>query len=736
MTVAAAARGSSGPYTGTGAGSAIYVYNFPIAAAGHLEVDILAPNGTIAKLTLSPDGVSGDYTVTGVGIGAGGTITLLGNGQSWMTGSSLASGYKLYIFRTVPYTQLANLRGEGGYNPPTNEQALDLLCEADQQLSDLMARSLVLPLVDPAPSPLPSATLRANGFLAFDASGNPIISTSLATVPAGTLATVIDTIAALKALAAPASAVTYVVRGYAAVGDGGGGIFRWNAADSSSDNGGTILQPNAGGVGRWNRMYDGALNVLWFGAKGDNSTDDTTPIQNCFNAAPAAGGHVYFPPKLYKVTARLNLKSELTIVGGGPSNGARIIQYTASTVTLYGTGVQRVRIYGLGVTMSSGASSHGIQFTGASSDCFVQSCEINSATQDTLAHCGGDGIHIDSGSSNIEVNGCVLGSACRNGLYVTGSSYVTSTGCLYTDCYGVNVNIQQSYGCVITGNSVSGSNLEGILIQDSMLIDNRLGNTVTGNMVTSAGEAVGDQAATGSAGIHIYNSKCSVVGNTVTANGGDGILIEKTIHCTITGNFSGSNGQAAVAGSQAGIHLLASGGQVTRYNVVSGNKCVDGTPSTQQIGINETGAGTIGPNLIIGNECTGNATSAVVTTSATTVRFSNMGEVYYHCLGSPSVSLTGNVNDWALPAGEVYLIGSNGAYNITGIAAPAQAQVVVIKLVNVSGQTLTIKHNSVSSSAGNRILNHSTSDLSFPSGAIVELIYDTSSPAWRTFISA
>ena len=64
----------------------------------------------------------------------------------------------------------------------------------------------------------------------------------------------LDSIAALKALAAPATSVTYLVRGFTAAGDGGGGFYWWNAADNTADNGGTVIQLNAGGVGRFNKL--------------------------------------------------------------------------------------------------------------------------------------------------------------------------------------------------------------------------------------------------------------------------------------------------------------------------------------------------------------------------------------------------------------------------------------------------------------------------------------------------
>lgn len=93
------------------------------------------------------------------------------------------------------------------------------------------------------------------------------------------------------------------VLGYHEPEDGGGGYFYWDAnEDKANHNGGTIIDPNiafptdwnnttqqttwftAGtGSGCWKRIYDGAVNVKWFGAKGDYvggvGTDDTKSIQ-------------------------------------------------------------------------------------------------------------------------------------------------------------------------------------------------------------------------------------------------------------------------------------------------------------------------------------------------------------------------------------------------------------------------------------------------------------------------
>lgn len=122
----------------------------------------------------------------------------------------------------------------------------------------------------------------------------------------------VDTIAALKALTS-GTHDTVLVRGYYAINDGGGGLFRWNGADSTADNGGTVIQPTVGS-GRWNRILSQNIyNVREFGAKGDDSNDDTTAIQATITACN--GGQVYVPPGTYKITSAISLRRYTRLFG-------------------------------------------------------------------------------------------------------------------------------------------------------------------------------------------------------------------------------------------------------------------------------------------------------------------------------------------------------------------------------------------------------------------------------------
>lgn len=79
--------------------------------------------------------------------------------------------------------------------------------------------------------------------------------------------------------------------GYYAASDGGEGLFIWNSASTGSDNQGTIILPTGQSSvtpGRWIRQKQDNRDyypVRWYGAKGDNSTDDTTAFSFCITDA-------------------------------------------------------------------------------------------------------------------------------------------------------------------------------------------------------------------------------------------------------------------------------------------------------------------------------------------------------------------------------------------------------------------------------------------------------------------
>lgn len=87
---------------------------------------------------------------------------------------------------------------------------------------------------------------------------------------------------ALRALSTTPSYSVVYVAGKEIPNDGGEGAFLFNPLSTTSDDDGIVLTPSsAPAYGRWFRQFEGAVNVLWYGASRDGITDST----DAFNSA-------------------------------------------------------------------------------------------------------------------------------------------------------------------------------------------------------------------------------------------------------------------------------------------------------------------------------------------------------------------------------------------------------------------------------------------------------------------
>ncbi len=233
--------------------------------------------------------------------------------------------------------------------------------------------------------------------------------------------------AELRAIA-PTSGATKITRGYAAAGDGGGGL--WVAVTGASagtyvHNGGTIIVPSGGdGSAAWIRQHDGDVVAAWFGAVGDGATDDAAAILAASTLVNSRGGGVvsFEHGKTYRVSTALSMKRFARVAWD--LNGAVL------NVNLTGSGIAfDIRSSAL-FTLKNGKVLVNSAFTG---DVFNLNRDPVGGVSDTFypvfsdIYFEGTGTSGQWGGTALNLDGCIIGSYSRI-EFVGGASAVKGIG--------------------------------------------------------------------------------------------------------------------------------------------------------------------------------------------------------------------------------------------------------------------------------------------------------------------
>lgn len=190
------------------------------------------------------------------------------------------------------------------------------------------------------------------------ASGDGAALTGLSAAQISNLS--VPDIASLKALPTRPSVVT--VAGRATADDGGGGIFYWAAGDTTTADDSMVANPSTGPPGRYKRLFKGTIHAKWFGAQGDNITDDRAAI----NAAIAYANSVTFPVRLhfdpgyYKITGALTtISKSVRLTGDGTRSAILVFSGDYDCITFKSTtpgvrvadaGIEHLGLYASGMT--------------------------------------------------------------------------------------------------------------------------------------------------------------------------------------------------------------------------------------------------------------------------------------------------------------------------------------------------------------------------------------------------
>jgi hypothetical protein len=102
---------------------------------------------------------------------------------------------------------------------------------------------------------------------------------------------------------------------------------------------------------------------------------------------------------------------------------------------------------------------------------------------------------------------------------------------------------------------------------------------------------------------------------------------------------------------------------------------------------------------------------------------------------SPSALSAGNNNDYAGANGCSFARLSGdavGTSTVTGIAAGSDGRLLI--LINVSANNVTITHQDVASSAGNRIITAAGASVVLTADDVVVFLYDSTTLRWRQVV--
>lgn len=285
---------------------------------------------------------------------------------------------------------------------------------------------------------------------------------------------------ALRAYTGRATQIRIITTGIA-------GFFYYDASDTTSaDNGGTIIVASNGK--RWKRLFDGAVNVKWFGAKGNGSDDDTSEVQAALNSGAL---RVIIPPgmtvgvtgltmvanqtleiqgkikKLSGTAALISVASGCSVIGGeidGNSvNCQGIVGSNTQNVTVRNVYVHNLGKVGIG-SYAVGSASWVIQgnrientieegiVVEYTNDCLIENNRVDTALHGIRWWGGDSQVSNTLGIYGLRVHGNIVYGA-MGGIWGSLGGNITVTGNHVENCSDVGFDFEGCADFTCTGNT-------------------------------------------------------------------------------------------------------------------------------------------------------------------------------------------------------------------------------------------------------------------------------------------
>lgn len=389
----------------------------------------------------------------------------------------------------------------------------------------------------------------------------------------------VNSIASLRLVDKTIYSSVYVVSYYAGI-IGGDGHYSYDPTDTTSaDNGGTVIVAADGG--RWKLFSNNRISVKNFGAKGDNTANDTTAMQ----AAHNTGKVIYYPAGIYHFTLLTISAGGMVGDGEGQSilvssdvTAANVITYSADNNST-GAGTPRFenitlegslsKTQGAGVIITAPTTENdGGRFLNFTIIQFPICLDLTRAALWTIQTCSFGNYNVagvrvnnlfvpDSGDSVIQ--GCSFATAFSTavGIFYNGSGGLKVIGNkINNGGFGILLDITAAASTsifVISGNSIENQSVAAIQFARTtgsstfsliMITGNELGINKNGIIFDTSGAFAG----------------VTITGNLITLNGsnsGTALIIGTLSSFTVVGNVligaAGTTGVTIAATSSNGV---------------------------------------------------------------------------------------------------------------------------------------------------------------------------------------
>ncbi len=386
-------------------------------------------------------------------------------------------------------------------------------------------------------------------------------------------------------------------------------------------------------------LYDTSYNVKDFGAKGDDTTDDTEVIKTVIALSKKNKKNIYFPAGVYKISDTLNLHSNVIVFGDGASSCIKMYNDGCEINNLpSGNAVYQYIKYIFNIVSETNEDMHDItirdlRLDGNAADSFKQNphyqkgayhgiylqttdkyTTYNITVKDCIfENCWNCGISssrysyvIPKSIYNILVEGCRFKTIGYHGIGMNYWKDSVATNNVCEECgrivlisnngtlTGGGLGIDVSGGCeniIISNNIIKGS--PGAMKAQSRNLDpdpNGVVNFLPTRNISFIGNKcydleVDDENLTIFYCISVQGTECKCIDNYFGRTSGRGVFLgEYSYECVISNNIFEPQNFAAIEvrayqGTEIGNHIISNnilrGGNDNGILVISGNNIIE-----------------------------------------------------------------------------------------------------------------------------------------------------------------